>query len=231
MNMAEARADHTQIAEVLERITDGFVALDREWRYTYVNRRAAELFGRKPEDLLGKHIWTEFPEGIGQPFHRAYERAMVKQVSLQIEEYYAPWDRWFENRIYPSPDGISIFFQEVTERKRTEATLKKSEERLSLALNAGQMGIFDWDLASDSIVWSEEHARLFGMRLNEFAGRYDAFAQRVHPDDLPHIEQAVEEARRNHSLYQQEFRVIWPDGSLHWIAGQGRFFMVKMDKR
>lgn len=221
--MHEASTGDVNVAEILERITDGFVALDRDWRYTYVNRRAAELFGRQPQELIGKHIWTEFPEGVGQPFHRAYERAMAERISIQIEEYYAPWGRWFENRIYPSPDGISIFFQEITERKRNQATLKSSEERLGLALSAGQMGIFDWDLERNTIVWSEEHARIFGMSLEEFTGRYETFSQRVHPEDLSHIEKAVEEARLNHGLYHEEYRVVWPDGSVHWVAGRGRF--------
>jgi PAS domain S-box-containing protein len=109
-----------QTGDVLERVSDAFVALDADWRYTYVNQRAAELFGRKREDLLGRHIWTEFPEGVGQPFHRAYERAMAEQVFIQFENYYEPWGRWFENRIYPSPDGVSIFFHEITDRKCAE---------------------------------------------------------------------------------------------------------------
>jgi PAS domain S-box-containing protein len=103
---------------LLERVSDAVVALNLDWRYTYVNRQAAGLFGRKPEELIGRHIWTEFPEGVGQPFHLAYEKAMAEQVVIQMENYYQPWDRWFENRIYPSPDGLSIFFHEITERKR-----------------------------------------------------------------------------------------------------------------
>ena len=74
--------------------------LDREWHYTYVNRRAAQLFGRRPEDLDGRHIWSVFPEGIGQRFHLAYEKAPAEQISIQMENYYEPWDRWFENRIW-----------------------------------------------------------------------------------------------------------------------------------
>ena len=109
-----------QLGDVLERVSDALVALDRDWRYTYVNRQAAKLFGRLPEDLLGHHIWTLFPEGVGQPFQLAYQRAMAEQVFIQIETYYEPWDRWFENRIYPSPDGVSIFFHEITDRKRAE---------------------------------------------------------------------------------------------------------------
>jgi PAS domain S-box-containing protein len=125
-----AEAARRHLDNVIERVSDGFVALDRDWRYTYVNKQAANLFGRRPEDLIGKNIWTEFPEGVGQPFHQAYEKAMAEQVFVQTESYYAPWKRWFENRIYPSPDGISIFFQEVTDRVQAERAARENAELL-----------------------------------------------------------------------------------------------------
>src|SRR5262245_2938000 len=95
--IAEAQAARRLLASVFERVTDAFVALDRNWRYTYVNARAAQIFGRRPEDLVGKHIWTEFPTGVGQPFYHAYQRAMAEQRPIHLEDYYVPWDRWFEN--------------------------------------------------------------------------------------------------------------------------------------
>src|SRR5688500_8475333 len=114
--MEEARPPAPQlplsVADILESLTDAFVALDRDWNYVYVNRRAGEMFGRDPADLVGKHIWTEFPEGVGQPFHRMYEQAMAEQRFMVLEDYYPPFDRWFENRIYPSPEGLTIFFQD-----------------------------------------------------------------------------------------------------------------------
>jgi len=109
---------------ILERVSDAFVALDKNWVYTYVNKKAAQIFGRQPEDMVGKHIWTEFPEGIGQPFYKAYYRAMENQKYEYIQEYYSPYDLWFENHIYPSPDGLTIYFADVTERKKTEEKLK-----------------------------------------------------------------------------------------------------------
>lgn len=127
---------------LIERVSDGFVALDRDWRYTYVNQKAAEFLQRKkPEDLIGRHIWTEYPEGIGQPFYHAYYKAMETQEPVFLEEHYEPWDRWFENRIYPSAEGLTIYFTEITDRKRAErkikndASLLDSENRL-LALLA-----------------------------------------------------------------------------------------------
>jgi PAS domain S-box-containing protein len=125
-------------ADVLERVSDGLVALDRRWCYTYVNSQAASLFGRRPEDLIGRHIWTEFPEGVGQPFHLAYERAMAEQIFIQVESCYEPWNRWFENRIFPSPDGLSIFFHEITQRKRAE-----QEAQASTRLLRGQNDVLE----------------------------------------------------------------------------------------
>lgn len=128
--LAQASATTQLLRDVLERVSDALVALDTDWRFTYVNPQAASLFGRRPEDLIGKHIWTEFPEGVGQPFHRAYEKAMAEQVPIRMENYYEPWDRWFENRIFPSRDGLSIFFHEITGRKKAEFAAQESTELL-----------------------------------------------------------------------------------------------------
>jgi len=114
---------NTNLINIIERVTDAFVSLDSDWCYTYMNKKAGEIFARDPHKMVGKHIWTEFPEGIGQPFHRAYEKAFKQQRFIQIEEYYPPYDKWFENRIYPTKNGLSIFFQDITERKKTETEL------------------------------------------------------------------------------------------------------------
>lgn len=124
---------------LIETITDGFVSLDRNWCYKYMNKRAGEIFGRDPVKIVGKHIWTEFPEGIGQPFHRAYERAMKTGKFIQLEEYYPPYEKWFENRIYPTKDGISIFFQDITDRKKAQINLEKMIRTYSFISRINQM--------------------------------------------------------------------------------------------
>ena len=116
---AESR-NTTELASILERISDAFVAFDRDLRYTYVNPKAGELFGRSPESLLGKLYLDEYPEAEGSPFHLAYVRALEEQLPVIFEDYYEPWDRWFENRVYPSEDGLAIFFTEITERRLVE---------------------------------------------------------------------------------------------------------------
>jgi PAS domain S-box-containing protein len=103
---------------ILRGVSDPFIALDTDWNFVYLNERAAQHFGRPADELLGRGMWEVFPEGVGRAFHHAYHRAMAEQRSLQVEEYYEPWDRWYENRIIPSPRGLTIFFTDVTDRHR-----------------------------------------------------------------------------------------------------------------
>ena len=105
-----------------------------------------------------------------------------------------------------------------------DKVMRANEARLRLALSAGNMGTFDWNILSGKIIWSEEHARLFGIPLSEFDGSYASFACRVYPDDLQRVEHTVDQARRDRHFYEAEFRIIWPDGSLHWMASRGNFF-------
>jgi PAS domain S-box-containing protein len=138
--LADSEASRQQIASILERVSDAFVALDTDWRYTYVNEKAAQIFGRRRDDLIGKHVWTEFPEGVGQPFYHAYYRAVATQEPVHLEEYYSPYGRWFENRIYPSADGLSIFFQDITERKRAEALRTGGSAVLEMVASGTPLG-------------------------------------------------------------------------------------------
>ncbi|MDO1444710.1 PAS domain-containing sensor histidine kinase [Rhodocytophaga aerolata] len=121
---------YIQFQDVLESMADAFVALDSSWRYTYVNKKAAAIFNRTQEYLIGKHIWTEFPEGIGQPFYEAYYKAVKEKKHITLKEYYAPYNKWFENRIFPLQDGVAIFFTDITDRVIEEEKLKLLNTKL-----------------------------------------------------------------------------------------------------
>lgn len=127
-----------RLSATLESISDAFVSLDNNWCYTYMNKKAGEIFGRYPQEMIGKHIWTEFPEGIGQPFYHTYYKAVETQEFQFLEEYYPPYDRWFENRIYPTKDGLSIFFHDISDRKRAENTILQKSKDLTALLKISQ---------------------------------------------------------------------------------------------
>ncbi|HLY73457.1 MAG TPA: PAS domain-containing protein, partial [Planctomycetota bacterium] len=88
--ISELEAALAETTNILDRVTDAFVSLNDLWQYTYVSPKAAEIFGRKPEDLIGKHLWADPPEGLGRRFHYAYYKALAEQVPLVLEEYYPP---------------------------------------------------------------------------------------------------------------------------------------------
>jgi len=116
-------------ARILESITDAFFTLDRRWRFTYVNPQAERVLFRRQAELLGRDVWDEFPEAVGSTFEREYRRAVDGQVSVTFEEAYPPLDTWFEVRAYPSPDGLSVFFQDVSERRALESERERLAER------------------------------------------------------------------------------------------------------
>ncbi|MCC3410826.1 MAG: PAS domain-containing protein [Microcoleus sp. PH2017_29_MFU_D_A] len=107
---------------------------------------------------------------------------------------------------------------------KTSAQLAISEERLRVAICASQMGTWDWNILTGEVVWSEGHELLFGLEKGSFLGTYEAFFAFIHPDDRDSIARAIAFSLDNKIEYQHEFRVIWPDGSLHWIAARGKFF-------
>ena len=116
-------------ASVLDSMSDGFVAFDRDWCFTYVNTRGAEIQGRSAESLIGRKLFEIYPEAIGTPFEQAYRKAMIDRVPTHVEAYYPPWDRWFDQHVYPTADGIAVFFVDVTERRRT-ANLSAGQSRV-----------------------------------------------------------------------------------------------------
>lgn len=161
------KESHQKLVNTLENMTDGFVSLDKEWNYTYMNKRAGEIFGRKPQEMIGKHIWTEFPEGVGQPFHLAYEKAEKDQVAIQFVEFYPPYQKWFENRIYPSEDGISIFFQDITESKLAADALKESEAYNRMLFEQSQMGLALASMEGKLVDINPAYAAIIGRTIEE----------------------------------------------------------------
>ncbi|MCX7825896.1 MAG: PAS domain S-box protein, partial [Verrucomicrobiae bacterium] len=164
---------------------------------------------------------------------RVLEAAQAGETTNGIVEYrfrHKNGDyRWLSDRFTVVKDGAGqpLYWvgvsRDITDQRRVEAALADNEQRLRMAMDAADLGIWDWDLRTGKIVWGGHHERLFGLAPGQFDGTYEGFERCVHPDDRQGIRNAVDEAMKNRASYAREFRVLWPDGSLHWIAAQGRF--------
>jgi len=120
-DVTEKRRAHRELQNVLNSISDGLLVLDRNWRHTYFSEQGARMIGMRREDLIGACIWEVFPHAKGTRFYEEYHRAVETGQPATFEEYYPePLNKWFECHCYPSETGLSVYFQDITKRKRAE---------------------------------------------------------------------------------------------------------------
>jgi PAS domain S-box-containing protein len=132
----EAEAARAEVDSILSRVSDAFVAFDLQGRYTYANDRAVAMIGRPREELLGQNAYALFPRMHGTAIYDAFERAKREQCPVTIEAR-VPDGRWFDVRVYPSATGISVFFEDISVRKRHEEELTADRDYLRQELGAG----------------------------------------------------------------------------------------------
>ncbi|MBD2068433.1 PAS domain S-box protein [Leptolyngbya sp. FACHB-671] len=144
-------------------------------------------------------------------------REIPVEVSSRVIEY--------ENRL-----AILNFVRDITARKRAETYLRESEEKLRIALEAAQLGIWDTELTTGRITWSPNLETMFGFVPGEFDGSYETFLSHLHPNDRDYVQQAVSTAIKRQEDYDIEFRVVWSNGTVRWIASKGKAFYNEAGK-
>ncbi|MEQ9233460.1 PAS domain S-box protein [Coleofasciculus sp. E2-BRE-01] len=204
---------------------DAMAIADDQGQYVEVNPAACRLFGLSREELLGCRI-SDFAD-LEFDFSQAW-RIFLEQGHVKGEFRLRCRDGTIRETEYSAtanviPHRHLSVLRDITERKQVEAELRQSEERLNLALDAAQMGIWDWNLLTNQIRWSEHHEVLFGLIPGTYDGTYAMFESCIHPDDREAVQQAANRSQLEQHEYHNEFRVVWSDGSIHWIEGKGKF--------
>jgi len=200
---------------ILESVTDAFFAVDRAWRFTYVNRQAQLVLGSTAAELLGRVIWDVYPGLHGTEFERVYRRAAEEQVADSVTAFYPDHDRWYEVHAYPSNDagGMSVYFRNVTARKRDEAALRDSEERFRAAFDQSVVGIVLADLDGRILRANDAFCQIVGRSRAEVEGvTSQGF---THADDVGRNLDIIGRLRARQALSSiYEKRYVRADGSV-----------------
>lgn len=233
-----ARRRQYQVLDLLQQreaalagVTDAFAALDRDWRYVYVNETAARYAGMRRDEMIGRKIWDIYPEAVGGTFYQHIMRAVETQRPQSFEQFYDRWNCWLETRVYPAGEaGVAVFRANINERKRQETLMREAERRmhenetvLRLALEAAGAGTFDYHADSREMRLGPRGKQLLGFDSNETPSLSEIIAI-VHADDRNKALGALRNAL--HAGGQPigiEFRVRRAsDHAERWIAATGR---------
>jgi PAS domain S-box-containing protein len=226
--------DARQQYEQLVASIDGIVweADAQTYRFTFVSRQAEQLLGYPLEQWLTPGFWVDHLHPDDRDWALKFWLRATREKRGDVLEYRmtAADGRtvWLRDVVHVDAEGdvatkLRGVMVDVTERKRVEAALRQREADLQLALDAGRLGEWNWDLVAGRLSCSPFCKALYGLPADAEV-TYERFLAAVHPDDRAGVDAALKRALETRSDYEVEKRVIWPDGSVHWNVDRGRVF-------
>jgi diguanylate cyclase (GGDEF)-like protein/PAS domain S-box-containing protein len=222
------QAKSRQLLNTLENMAEAFYTLDKEWHFTYLNHEAERVLQHPREALLGKVVWEEFPDLLGTRFESEFRQAVTTGRPASFEELYVPFNSWKELRIFPSAEGLAVYFTDVSERKRLEKIEHENAARFRVVAMATTDVIWDWDPRVDRLWWNEGIKSVFGYSASEFDDGIAAWSIRIHPDERERVVdglyRAVETLQEH---WRDEYRFQRKDGS--WAQVRDHGILVRDD--
>ncbi|MGH7305187.1 MAG: PAS domain-containing protein, partial [Candidatus Rokuibacteriota bacterium] len=196
-----------RLESLLRSIDEGFVVFDPEWRYRFVNDRAAELLRQPAASMIGKSLWDLFPDIVGTEIDTHLRRASAGNEPVEFETFYRPYGRWFRVRIFPTSDGFSVLLEDTTERQHVE----EASLRLAAIVRSSDEAIVGKDLDGIITAWNPAAERLFGFSAQEAIGR--SIRMIVPADRQAEEDDVLSRLRRGETIEHMETVRIRKDGT------------------
>jgi len=212
----------------------GLCVLDRNLRFVRINDRMAKINGFPPEEHIGKTIQEMVPdlaeqgEAVAKEVFETKKKVMGREFNGITPAKPGVLRTWIE-QWYPVKDssnqiiGINVAVLEITDIKRADKALKKSEEKLRLAIEGADAVMWFWNLEKDVFEWTDRYINIFGTKPDP-AMSYHDFLKSVHPEDREKVKNATQRVMQYGEDFKVELRTIWPDRSIHWVYSLGRLF-------
>jgi PAS domain S-box-containing protein len=232
------RAEEERLRAILETAHDAIVIADASGRIVDFNRAAERMFHLTAEQARGEPLTVLMPERFHAPHAAGLRRFLKTREPRVIGDTVELAGRRADGEEFPLElslasfelDGETFFtgiLSDISERKRAEQALRESESRLLRSQQIARLGSWEWDIAADDVTWSEELHRLYGTSPGEFEASYQAFLERVHPDDRAAVEAAIAGAYESGEPFEFDHRIVRPDREVLMLHAEGQ---VEMDE-
>lgn len=197
------------------------------------NERGAEFYGIPQTQLLQMKLSGLYPGAYFDEMLNIFRSAMA--TGFHEDEARTPCMstlriEWAKRRLVRSGNGLAVTVQDIGERKRAEDDLRRMNERFVLATHAGQVGVWDWDIPKNELVWDDSMYRLYGIQKGGFGEAYEAWVRTIHPQDRAHTEEEIQAALRGEREYAPEFRIVRPDGTTRYLKADSQTFRDEQGK-
>ena len=211
---------------LIERSTDAIQLVTPEGKILYTSESIKNVLGYTPEELEGLGIGPFMHPDDLEYFLENFQTLLITpggqiQLEYRVKHKDGSW-AWVEtigvNHLHtPNINALVGNFRNITDRKIAEEKLKENEARLNLALEAGEIGVWDWDVVSNKIRWTDKVYQIHEVETNNFDGELVSYITRVYPEDKNRVEQAIQSALENKAPYNIEFRIITATGKIKWV--------------
>ncbi len=227
------RVSEYRLRSAFDNMMEGVQILDNNWRYLYLNH-SAEIHNRRPKEELLENKYMDMWPGIEDTYvFIMIKESLEKRVSHHFDnEFTFPNGAigWFKLSIQPVPEGVLILSVDITDKKKSELQLKKIAERLEIATKAAKMGVWDWDVVNNIIVWDDKTFELYGIKKEDFENTFESWIKGLHPEDRGKVELVVKQALNKGREYNIEFRVVTPDKQIKHLKSFAQVIRNEKDE-